>query len=143
MAAPNRLAFANEAQERKAQELMTILERMGSTGQAPIARMRTAPLEPPRERDDQPSDHVNGSPPVPFGLTGPLLWDEDALRAVLESVPDAVIADDIRGIILLVNRQTEELFGYPRADLLERPVEMLLPERFRARHVEQRERYFA
>ena len=143
MAAHNHLSFANEAQERKAQELVAILERMGSTGQSPIARLRATPLEAPRERDDQPSDHESESPPVPVGLAGPLEWDEDALRAVLESVPDAVIAADIHGTILLVNRQTEDLFEYPRADLLGRPVEVLLPERFRARHVEQRARYFA
>src|SRR5262249_3433239 len=56
---------------------------------------------------------------------------------------DAVIAADIRGTMLLVNRQTEELFGYPRAELLGRPVEMLMPERYRAAHVKQRDGYFA
>jgi PAS domain S-box-containing protein len=61
----------------------------------------------------------------------------------LESVPDAVIAADIRGTILLVNRQTEDLFGYPRGELVGRTVEMLMPERYRTAHVKQRDSYFA
>lgn len=70
-------------------------------------------------------------------------WDLNALHAVLESVPDAVIAADRDGTIVLVNRQTEELFGYNRSELLGRPVEILMPERFQLGHVAQRERYFA
>jgi PAS domain S-box-containing protein len=70
-------------------------------------------------------------------------WDQEALVAVLESVPDAVIAADAGGTILLVNRQTEVLFGYPRADLVGRPIEMLMPERFRLGHIGMRDRYFA
>ncbi|HET6881997.1 MAG TPA: PAS domain S-box protein [Pirellulales bacterium] len=69
-------------------------------------------------------------------------WDEVAMRAVLESVPDAVIAIEPSGLIVLVNGQTESLFGYPRGELLGRPIEMLLPERFRMAHVGQREHYF-
>ena len=42
-----------------------------------------------------------------------------------------------------VNRQTELLFGYPRAELLGRPVEVLLPERFRGPHVGHRAMYQA
>ena len=40
-----------------------------------------------------------------------------------------------------VNRQTELLFGYPRAELLGRPVEVLLPERLRGRHISHRGGY--
>jgi PAS domain S-box-containing protein len=42
-----------------------------------------------------------------------------------------------------VNSQTERLFGYCRGDLLGKPVEMLVPERFRARHGNHRGLYFA
>src|SRR5207253_5933023 len=44
-------------------------------------------------------------------------------------------------MIQIVNRQTEVLFGYPRAELLGQPVEVLLPERFRGRHVGHRTGY--
>ena len=48
---------------------------------------------------------------------------------------------NIEGQIVLVNHQTEELFGYRREELLGQLVEMLLPERFRERHLEHRARY--
>jgi PAS domain S-box-containing protein len=47
------------------------------------------------------------------------------------------------GRIVLVNGQAEELFGYKREELSGRPIEMLLPERFRHIHVGHRTRYFA
>ncbi len=48
---------------------------------------------------------------------------------------------DTEGQIVLVNHQTEQLFGYGRQELLGQLVEMLLPERFRGRHLEHRVRY--
>jgi protein-histidine pros-kinase len=63
---------------------------------------------------------------------------ERRLHGVLESAPDAmvILADD--GRIVSVNAQTENLFGYAREELVGRPVEVLVPERFRARHPEHR-----
>jgi two-component system sensor kinase FixL len=46
------------------------------------------------------------------------------------------------GQIVLVNSQTEKLFGYAREELLGRPVEMLVPERFRGSHQDHRTNYF-
>ncbi len=73
---------------------------------------------------------------------------EDALRAseaqfrgLLESAPDAIITADRDGLIMLVNTQTEALFGYGRDELLGKPVEILLPERLRKRHAAQRAGY--
>jgi PAS domain S-box-containing protein len=59
---------------------------------------------------------------------------ERMFRGLLESAPDAIVIVDSAGLIMLVNRQTEELFGYAREELLARPVEMLVPERLRDRH---------
>ena len=68
---------------------------------------------------------------------------EDNFRGLLESAPDAVVIVDAAGLIQIVNRQTELLFGYPRAELLGQPVEVLVPERFRGRHMSHRARYQA
>lgn len=47
------------------------------------------------------------------------------------------------GTIVLVNAQTEKLFGYTREELLGQPVELLVPERFRERHGGYRAGFFA
>ncbi|HET7291644.1 MAG TPA: PAS domain-containing sensor histidine kinase [Vicinamibacteria bacterium] len=66
---------------------------------------------------------------------------ERHFRELLEAAPDAMVVVGTAGEILLVNRQAEVLFGYDRADLVGRPVEMLVPERFRAGHAARREAY--
>src|SRR5262249_5227057 len=65
------------------------------------------------------------------------------LRRLLEALPDPLVISDRDGRIVLVNGQTEALFGYRREELLGRPVEVLVPERFRERHVTYRTEYFA
>lgn len=67
---------------------------------------------------------------------------EALFRALLEAAPDAMVIVDSRGTIQLVNAQTEALFGHTRADLLGRPVEILVPERFRGHHSHFRQGYF-
>jgi PAS domain S-box-containing protein len=49
---------------------------------------------------------------------------------------------DVEGHIVLVNAQTEQVFGYPREELLGQPVEVLIPERFHADHEDHRRGYF-
>jgi PAS domain S-box-containing protein len=66
---------------------------------------------------------------------------EERFASLLESAPDAVVITDSEGKIVLVNAQTEQLFGYERADLLGQSVEMLLPESVGRRHVSHRVAY--
>ena len=85
---------------------------------------------------------------VPFVTAGSVAADqgtdaEQRFRALLESAPDAMVIVDGAGTIKLVNAQTEALFGYPRQELLGRPVEMLIPGRFRADHPAHRAEYAA
>jgi PAS domain S-box-containing protein len=63
------------------------------------------------------------------------------LRHLLEAAPDATVLADASGKIVLVNAQTEKLFGYTRRELLEKTVEMLVPERFRDRHPGHRTKF--
>jgi sigma-B regulation protein RsbU (phosphoserine phosphatase) len=68
---------------------------------------------------------------------------EQFFRELVESAPDAVAVTDTDGRIVLVNRLTEELFGYSREELMGQTIELLVPERFRANHVRHREEYRA
>ncbi len=67
---------------------------------------------------------------------------EKQFRGLLESAPDAMVIVDARGRIVLVNSQTENLFGYTRQELLDQPVEILIPERLRGKHPSHRHGYF-
>jgi PAS domain S-box-containing protein len=64
-------------------------------------------------------------------------------RGLLEAAPDAMVIVDHAGSIVLVNSQTEQLFGYPREELLGQSIEMLVPERFRGHHPKHRDNYFS
>ena len=68
---------------------------------------------------------------------------EQRFGGLLEAAPDAMIIVNDVGIIDLVNTQTEVLFGYSRTELIGRPIEILLPDRFHARHVYHRAGFFA
>ncbi len=69
--------------------------------------------------------------------------EEGRSRGLLEAAPDAIVITDSAGSIVQVNSQAEAMFGYPRAELVGRPVEHLIPERLRARHPAHRAGYAA
>jgi PAS domain S-box-containing protein len=59
---------------------------------------------------------------------------QSRFRTLLDSTPDAMIIIDGSGEIMMVNRRTEEVFGYSREAMAGQPVEMLMPPRFREQH---------
>src|ERR1700690_1906526 len=71
-----------------------------------------------------------------------LLTTDERLNAFLESASQGVLAVNGSGAILLVNARLEEIFGYAREELLGRPVEILVPERFRGEQLGFRKEYF-
>ncbi len=68
---------------------------------------------------------------------------EEKFRLAVEALPNAMVMADDQGKIVLVNTQTERLFGYNRAELLGQPVEVLIPERYRGNHPEHRADFVA
>src|SRR5688572_7074003 len=55
-------------------------------------------------------------------------------RQVVESMPEAVVVSDRAGAIVLWNRGAEVMFGYSAAEALGQSLDVIIPERFRARH---------
>lgn len=68
--------------------------------------------------------------------------EADRLRAAVDSAPSGLLVIDAAGEIVLVNREIERLFGYPRSELVGQPIEMLVPERFRGHHPSFRSEFF-
>lgn len=66
---------------------------------------------------------------------------EHRFRELLESAPDAIVITNREGRIELVNSQAEQWFGYARGELIGQPIEILIPERFRQRHIGHRAGY--
>jgi PAS domain S-box-containing protein len=66
---------------------------------------------------------------------------EKRFRELLEAAPDAIMQVDAEGRIILLNRVTEDMFGYTRDELLGQPVEVLIPQELHARHAEHRAHY--
>jgi diguanylate cyclase (GGDEF)-like protein/PAS domain S-box-containing protein len=89
--------------------------------------------------DNEPDDR-DPPPKPPTEVYGePLL----APAAILEGLPDAVVASDSDERIVYVNALAEELFGYTRAELLGQPVQTLWPQRVRNRYTRNLRLYFA
>jgi PAS domain S-box-containing protein len=73
-------------------------------------------------------------------MTAPFVPD---FHRIFETSPDAVVVVDRKSTILLVNLQTEKLFGYDRAELVGQSLLLLVPDRFRAGHARHEARFFA
>ncbi len=67
---------------------------------------------------------------------------EARFRIAIEASPNAMIMVGKDGRIVLTNAHAERLFGYPREELLEQSVDVLVPERFRGKHADFRAGFF-
>jgi two-component system sensor kinase FixL len=60
---------------------------------------------------------------------------EDKFRLAVEASPSGMVMIDSSGAIVLVNAETERLFGYGRAELIGQPIDILVPAQLRGRHL--------
>lgn len=65
----------------------------------------------------------------------------DLARSALDAAPDAMIIIDSSGVMRFTNQQVSALFGYEHDEVIGQSIEVLMPERFRSRHVRHREHY--
>ncbi len=68
---------------------------------------------------------------------------EQQFQGLMESAPDPMVIVDQEGSIALVNVRAEEVFGYPRDELIGQPIEILLPRALRRRYVGHRREFIA
>jgi PAS domain S-box-containing protein len=64
---------------------------------------------------------------------------DSKFQSFLESVPDAIVIVDMLGNIQSVNKQTEEMFGYQRGEIMGSKIELLMPSRFKEAHADHRD----
>jgi len=68
-------------------------------------------------------------------------YSEQDLRSLFDAAPDATLLVNTDGRIEWLNAQAEKLFGYQREEMLDQPVELLIPQRFRNLHIEHRREF--
>ena len=68
-------------------------------------------------------------------------YSEQDLRSLFDAAPDATLLVNTDGRIEWLNAQAEKLFGYQREEMLNQPVELLIPQRFRNLHIEHRREF--
>jgi len=91
----------------------------------------------------QEKDARSAGPPIELPLAGwPVLSAEDRFARVVDASPTALVLAGTTGQIEMVNRQAELMFGYSRAELLARPLEVLMPPRYRESHAGLRDSFF-
>lgn len=66
---------------------------------------------------------------------------EEKFRRVVETAPDAIVLVNPEGRIVMTNPRAEHMFGYAQQELIGQPVEILVPERFRKGHADNRSAY--
>jgi PAS domain S-box-containing protein len=73
----------------------------------------------------------------------PVKHTELTFQLIVESSPNAIVLINKEGKIAYINNQTEKLFGYTKAELVGQMIEILIPQRYRDRHPDFRNTFFA
>lgn len=68
---------------------------------------------------------------------------EEKFKGLLASAPDATVIAGADGKIIMINIQTEKMFGFTKDEIIGHPVELLIPQRFQKHHPEHRSKFFA
>jgi PAS domain S-box-containing protein len=68
---------------------------------------------------------------------------KERFRLVVEATPNAMVLVTQEGVISLVNKSAEKLFGYKKTELMGDKIEKLIPKRFHAIHPGHRADFFA
>lgn len=63
------------------------------------------------------------------------------MTALIAAIPDGLFLVDADGVIVVANDVAHRMFGYSENELLGQPIDLLLPDRFRAHHHQLRDRY--
>ncbi|GGI82382.1 PAS domain-containing sensor histidine kinase [Legionella impletisoli] len=74
---------------------------------------------------------------IPF-----VIQEQKQFEMAVEAAPNGILMIDASGTMKLVNEQLEHMFGYSRDELIGKPIEMLVPKRFRAKHPLYRKAFF-
>ena len=91
-----------------------------------LLQRKLARSEANRRLIEEAKDHSDS---VSRAVIAELEAKEKEFRALLESAPDPMVISDADGIIEMINRQTEVLFGFAHAELVGQPIGMLVPKR--------------
>ncbi|MDH6263625.1 PAS domain S-box protein [Bradyrhizobium sp. BR13661] len=67
---------------------------------------------------------------------------EARFKGVLAASPDAVLMVNDAGVIEFASDRVSDIFGYAPEELVDKPVEILIPERFRKAHLSHLGAYF-
>jgi len=66
---------------------------------------------------------------------------QEQFRHLVEATPDAMVIVDLQGIIVLSNKQTKSVFGYEVSEVIGQKIELLIPHRYREKHIGQRDKF--
>lgn len=67
--------------------------------------------------------------------------EQSQVFALFEYATEGIILTNGRGEMILVNPEAERLFGFEKAELLRKPIELLIPQRFLGKHEHYREQF--